>query len=93
LASRVLLQEATEVLAEVGLLKPQHTVLDLSLQQAQSVCAALGVLARWWPQPALEHHRMDDVLKLIPQQEATYVLHLLKWGGLLREVPTAEPEE
>jgi hypothetical protein len=93
LASRVLLAEAAEVLAEAGLLKPQHTVLDLTLRQVQTLAAALGKLARWWPQPALERHSLGDVLKVIPTEDAAFVLHLLKWGGWISEVPTAEPEE
>jgi hypothetical protein len=93
LASRVLLAEATEVLAEAGILRPQHTVLDLSLRQVQALAATLGKLASWWPQPALEQHHLGDVLKVIPREDATFVLHLLAWGGWLREVPAAQEEE
>jgi hypothetical protein len=65
-ASRVLLAEAAEVLAEAGILRPQHTVLDLSLRQVQALAAVLGKLASWWPQPALEQRPLGDVLKVIP---------------------------
>jgi hypothetical protein len=93
LACRVLLAEAAEVLAEAGVLRPGHTVLDLSLRQVSSLAAALGRLGRWWPQPSLEHHPLGDVLKVVPSEEDTYVLGLLVWGGWLHERPTAEPEK
>jgi hypothetical protein len=92
LAARVLLAEAAEVLAEAGILRPQHTVLDLTLRHVQALAAAMGTLANWWPQPALEGRPMGDVLKVIPEQDATFVLHLLTWGGWIREVPTAGEE-
>jgi hypothetical protein len=94
-ASRVLLAEAAEVLAEAGILRPQHTVLDLSLRQVQALAAVLGKLASWWPQPALEQRPLGDVLKVIPGQDAAFVVDLLTWGGWLREreAPAVDPEE
>jgi hypothetical protein len=91
LAARVLLAEAAEVLADAGVLRPQQTVLDLTLRQASSLAAALGRLGRWWPQPAYERHRLGDILKLIPSAEAAAVVDLLTWGGWL--TPTADPDQ
>ena len=93
LASRVLLQEAAEVLVEAGILRPQHTVLDLTLQQIQGLAATFGALTSWWPQPGLEGHRMGDLLKVIPEADARFVLQLIAWGGWIREAATAGPEE
>jgi hypothetical protein len=72
--ARVLLDQAAEVLAEAGVLRPGRTVLDLGLREVQSLAAVLGRLARWWPQPALEHHGLGDLLKVVPTSEAAAVV-------------------
>jgi hypothetical protein len=93
LASRVLVAEAAEILADAGILRPQHTVLDLSLRQVQALAAVLGKLAGWWPQPALEGRPLGDVLKVVPAEDTAFVVGLLVWGGWIRETPSAEPQE
>ena len=88
LASQVLLAEAAEVLTDAGVLKPSRTVLDLTLPEVQALAAALGKLASQWPQPALEHRPLGDVLKVIPQEDAGVVFGFLVWGGWLQGAPT-----
>jgi hypothetical protein len=91
LAARVLLAEAADALAEAGVLRPGYSVLDLTLRQTGSLAAALSRLAHWWPQPALEHHSLGQVLKVIPSGEAAAVVDLLTWGGWLTR--TATPDQ
>jgi hypothetical protein len=52
LASRVLLEQAAEVLADAGVLRPQQTVLDLSLRQVSSLAAALAAWGAGGRHPA-----------------------------------------
>jgi hypothetical protein len=92
LASRVLLDQAAEVLAEAGVIRPGRTVLDCTLREASSLAAALGRLAGWWPQPSLEHRPLGDVLKVVPADEAAAVVDLLVWGGWLGAQPSTAQE-
>ena len=92
-ASRVLLAEAADVLTQAGVLRPQHTVLDLGLRHVQALAPALGRLASWWPQPALEHRPLGDVLKVVPAADAALVVDLLVWGGWLHEQPSSGQQQ
>jgi hypothetical protein len=91
LAARVLLEQAAEQLADAGILRPGRTILDMTLREAQAIAAALGRLNRWWPQPALARHTLGDVLKVVPTEEAAFVVAVLRWAGYLP--PTAEPDQ
>lgn len=62
-------------------------MLNLSLGHVQALAATLGKLASWWPQPALEDRPLGDVLKVVPAEDAAFVVGLLVWGGWIRETP------
>jgi hypothetical protein len=91
LAIRVLLEQAAEALADAGAIRPGRTVWDLTLREAQSIVAGLGVLLKWWPQPGLAQHRAGDVAKVIPTDQAAFAAALLQFGGWLP--PPAEPDQ
>jgi hypothetical protein len=89
-AARQVLDEAAQVLRDAGVLRPAQTFLDLTLQQVQAIAAAYGTLARWWPQPGLNARPLGDVLKVIPEEHARWVVQLLWWGGWVAGAPEAE---
>jgi hypothetical protein len=91
-AARQVLDDTTRMLVDAGVLRPQHTALDLTLRHVQALAAAYGTLECWWPQPGLQERPLGDVLKVIPEQDTRFVLQLLWWGGWVGEAPEAEAE-
>lgn len=90
-AARQVLDEAARMLVDAGVLRPQHTVLDLTAQQVQALAAAYGTLERWWAQPGYRDKPLATMLKVIPEEHARWVLQLLWWGGWISEASTGQP--
>ncbi len=80
-AARHVGQAAAQTLVDVGMLP---TVLDMTWKQAGAIAAAYSYLHKWgWGQlPHLNGHKLSDMLKIVPRDEAGEVMAVLRWAGL-----------
>lgn len=82
-ATDVLLERTRVHLEQAGLLRPSIGIMDLSFRTAVAITAVFGTVQDVWSQPAYQDRPLSDVLKVVSAKEATWVVGILRWGGLL----------
>jgi hypothetical protein len=89
-ASRILLDQAREILEQAGVIPRAGTVLDLSLRHATALAGTYAAVGRTWRAPGNAGKRLGVLLKVVSPEEAQLAAAWLAWGGLVEYHP---PEE